>query len=96
MRAGEARIVAANKSAMVPSSQASSVNKMCGSTFIMNFITKTMFEVYLASATPRWALQRGAWLAPQGASIVMATGMLLVVCPRRARVDHNMPGETTG
>lgn len=52
--------------------------------------------MYLACATPRWALWQGAWPAPWGASPAMDTGMLFVVCPSRGRVDHNTPGDTTG
>lgn len=43
MRASEAGTAAANKSVMVSSVEADSINKLCGSAFIMNIITKVMF-----------------------------------------------------
>lgn len=79
-------MVTADKSAKVSSSQANSVNKTCGiSTFIMNIITKMM--VLRCISHPQ---------GEEAASTVMAAGIRLVVCPRRARVDHNVPGEATG
>lgn len=43
MRASEAGIAAANKSVVVSSVEAGSINKLCGSAFVMNIITKVMF-----------------------------------------------------